>query len=780
MRALTHKTLRDLRRQRAQVVAVAITVMLGVALFIASGGAYQNLRASYEYTYDRLNFADLIATGGDPHKVADAATAAGATAVTIRTQLDPPMDIGGTKLVGRVIGLPGHSQPQVDGVDVVSGNYLDPADPTGVLLEQHAADTFGLHPGDDLRVFANGSWRAVTVRGVVVSPEYLWPARSRQDVLTDPHSFAVVFADQQTLQHWSGTGPNQVLARVDGDGTATADGSVAQQLRAAGALDVTDRDDQPSHATLKEDLDGFNEMSVAFPLLFLTAAGIAAYVLLARRVLAERPIIGTLMACGARRGRLVRHYLWQGGIVGLTGAVAGVVLGVLGTGGVTRAYTDAFGIPDTIVHLNPGYLVAGLLFGVLVGLAGALAPAVTAARTVPAQAMRNDTGARPPGPWSRFVAHLRPLPVSWRMALRDVGRSRRRTLATMLGTVLSLVLVLASIGMMTSMIAAVDLQFGQIDKQDATVVADPATADATRQQLEATPGVTAVEQTITTPVTAANDGHSYTTTLTGYAQNTVMHGFRTPGGDWTQLPAEGILAGRSLADELHIAVGDHITLSTPDGRSTDVTLAGLVDEPLGTVLYANTTVAQHITGTGIGPATFLLRFTDNVDDDTQRQTVTSIPGVVAYTSTGGLLSQLDQYLGLFWAFIGMMVILGAVLALTVIYVTMAVNVVERTNELATLRAAGVPLRRVGAVLATENLAATTLGLPIGLAAGFLAAKAFLASFSNDLFTFELNMGWWALLLAALGVLLAAALSQWPAVRAVRRLDIARVVRERAQ
>jgi putative ABC transport system permease protein len=34
--------------------------------------------------------------------------------------------------------------------------------------------------------------------------------------------------------------------------------------------------------------------------------------------------------------------------------------------------------------------------------------------------------------------------------------------------------------------------------------------------------------------------------------------------------------------------------------------------------------------------------------------------------------------------------------------------------------------------------------------------------------------------AALGVLLAGALSQWPAARAVARMDIARVVRERAQ
>jgi putative ABC transport system permease protein len=365
------------------------------------------------------------------------------------------------------------------------------------------------------------------------------------------------------------------------------------------------------------------------------------------------------------------------------------------------------------------------------------------------------------------------------MALRDVGRSRRRTLATMLGTVLSLVLVLSAVGMMTSMIGAINIQFGHIDRQDATVVADPATADATQAQLRTTPGVTAVETVITTPVVVGHDGRSYATTLGGYADTTVMHGFRTPDGGWTQLPTDGVLAGRSLADTLHVHVGDQIELTTPDGRATAVRLAGLVDEPLGTAVYADTTIAQQVAGSG-GPVTYQLRYASGVDEDAQRQTITSLPGVVAYTSSGGLLSQLDQYLALFWAFIGLMIGLGAVLALTVIYVTMAVNVVERTNELATLRAAGVSLRRVGATLATENLLATALGLPVGLAAGYLAAQAFLATFSNDLFAFHLSLSPWALLAAALGVLAAAGLSQWPAVRAVRRLDIARVVRERAQ
>lgn len=63
---LLRKTVRDLRRRPAQSVAIAVIVMLGVLLFIASYDSFRNLTASYNRTYDRLHFADLTASGATP------------------------------------------------------------------------------------------------------------------------------------------------------------------------------------------------------------------------------------------------------------------------------------------------------------------------------------------------------------------------------------------------------------------------------------------------------------------------------------------------------------------------------------------------------------------------------------------------------------------------------------------------------------------------------------------------------------------------------------------
>lgn len=781
---LLAKTRRDLRRRLPQFAAIAVTVLVGVVLFISSYEAYQNLSASYDRTYARLRFADVTATGGSPQQIATAVRHTdGVAAVTTRTQGDLPLRIGGDKLLGRVIGLPAGAQPAVNRVDVTSGRHLAAGDSTGVLVERHAAQTFKLSPGDQLHAFDGSAWRTVTVRGTVDSAEYLWAARNRQDALNDPHSFAVIFAPEATARRLGG--PNavgQTLVRFTDDARNSATTRrVTADLRAAGAVDVTPRSEQASVATLHEDLTGFQQLALTFPLLFLIAAAVSAYVLITRLVLSERKVIATFLAAGTPRRIVIRHYLSHGTVAGSAGAVAGLVFGALATDAVTRAYTGALKVPDTVIEHRWPIAVLGLVFGLLVGLIGGIAPALAASREAPAEAMRGDGGAlNPPGPWSRTIAHARRIPVVARLALRELTRSRRRTLATVTGAVLSLVLVLASVGMITSMRSLMNVQYGTVQREDATVTVD-AHAIGLESSLRAVPEVTRVEPVTVVPVTVSAHGHSYATSLTGYRQDTAMHGFRTPGGTTTHLPAEGVLAGKAITARLHVRVGDTVTVDSPGGGSRQARLTGLLDEPIGTAVYATDTATRALTGANTN--SYQLRFAPGSTAHVRnaaRATISNIEGVVAYTDAKALRNQFDKYLSLFWLFAGIMLVLGSTLALTVIYVTMTVNVAERTGELATLRAAGVPLRRIAGILAVENLTATLIAVPLGLAAGAAAAWAALRSFDSDMFHMELTLGWGTLLSAVVAVLAASLLSQIPAVRMVRGLDIARVVRERAQ
>ena len=777
--ALHKKALRDLRRRLPQVAAIGATVMLGVLLFVASYDSFRNVQASYDRTYARTHFADLTVTGGDSDTIAAAArNVPGVERVATRTQADRPMTIGATKLMGRVVGIPPANGHAINEIDLITGRLPDPASDQ-VVVERHTADTFGLTAGKSVRLFDDTAWRDVTVSGVVQSPEYLWPARNRQDLLGDPHAFAVVFAPESLARTLSArTTPNQTLVEMTGSATESDRDRVTRLLRSAGAMDIQDRGDQPSNAALRQNFNGFRVMAIGFPAMFLGAAAIAEYLLIARLIYTERPIIGTLLALGARRRAVVRHYAWYGAVVATVAALAGILVGGVATSLYTEAYASLLRLPDTVIEHRIPTAAIGFTLGLTTGVIAGLIPAIGAARTVPAEAMRGDgVHAIRIGPLTRASARWTLIPVVFRMALRSQARSRRRPVATMIGGVLALVLILASASMLTSVRAMVDVEFGRVQRQDATVLVAAGANDVGRQ-LQSLPGVAVVEPTTIARVTLVANGHTYPTSVTGLEPATVMHGFRTPDGTARSLPAGGVLAGAALANKLGVRVGDELTVVPPVGPARVIRLAGLVDEPLGSALYATNATARSIGNAGSNG--YLLRFGNGADRDRVRAFATGLGGVVAYTDTRAVENQLKSYLVIFWVFAGATLVLGALLAFTVIYVTMTINLAERTGELATLRATGAPIRRLTATVAIENIAVTALAVPIGLAAGVGAGWLFLRSFNNDLFSLHLSVGATVLVLAAVVVIAAAAVSQLPAARLIKRIDVARVVRERSQ
>jgi len=95
-----------------------------------------------------------------------------------------------------------------------------------------------------------------------------------------------------------------------------------------------------------------------------------------------------------------------------------------------------------VIQLYPLTLAMAVGFGLVTSLAAALAPALAASRVEPAEAMRGESpgGGGRPSLLERIIAPLQKMPVTWRMALRGAGRNPRRSLYTILGVVLSLML----------------------------------------------------------------------------------------------------------------------------------------------------------------------------------------------------------------------------------------------------------------------------------------------------------------------------------------------------
>jgi putative ABC transport system permease protein len=567
VRMLRRKLRRDLARQRAQFAAVALTMLLGVALFGATFDAYRSLRASYRQAFVRYRFANLTIDGGSIAALASRVRATpGVAAVQSRVQADVPLQIGAAKVLGRVIGMPAVAQPPVDRIQVKTGSYLAADRPNDVLVEQHTAAHFHLAPGDRVTVQGAGEVRAVRVVGVASSPEYYWPALSREEVLVAADDFAVLFASEPLAERLAGRrGPNQLTVYY----TAGRDDSrLTRRLTAvayaSGASAVTARADQPSNSSLQEDVGGFGELAVMFPSLFLVAAALASSVVLTRMVAAQRPIIGTLRAAGVSRSVVLRHYLGFGAATGLAGGLAGVLAGALLAGPLVHLYTRSLSIPVSLTRLSPWTPIAGIAFALLAGLAAAGAPALAAARVPPGEAMRRFTPAsrgRRSLP-ERLLPPLARLPARWRLVLRGVERNPRRSLTTALGVVLALILVLVSWGMIDTLQILANRQFTQVERQDAQLYFQGPVTRARLNEVMRAPGVAAVEPAAELPVAISHDGSRFQTSLLALLPDTSIHGF--PSSATTPaLAADGILVGEAVRRRLRIGTAQPCASTPP-------------------------------------------------------------------------------------------------------------------------------------------------------------------------------------------------------------------------
>ncbi|MGI9666510.1 MAG: ABC transporter permease [Acidimicrobiia bacterium] len=784
MSTLRLKRRRDVARQKWQFIAVVVTVILGVMLFAGTYNAYLNLGTSLEGSYERLAMADMVVRGAEDGFVDTANATAGVEVAIERRQIDPPMEVGDKSLVGRVLGMPMDEQPAVNMIDIDEGSYLFSGDPMGVVVETHMASDFDLMVGSTFDI----AGVTVTVRGIATSPEYLWPAKDKQNIFTPPGTFGVVFADEALLEDL--TGPvvqDQVLVLYTDDADrATVDSSITSSANAADADDVEPLEEQPSNETINLEISGLQTMAIAFPLLFLTAAGMAIYVVITRLVYSQRGVIGTLRASGFSSRTLARHYRSYGVGVGLIGAAIGSVFGGLLARGMTAIYVKVFNIPDLVAAVHIPTVLLALLFGAVAGAIASVPPARAVARMAPAEAMRGNTPASG-GKRSIFetlVPPLRGAPVRWRMTLRGIGRNKPRSLALVLGVVLALVLIMASWGMMDTMLLAMDRQFNEVAIEDASTVFSVPVGDAEVDSITAVNGVAVSEPVIGLSAVLSRGPNSYTTLLEGYQPNTQVHGF--PNG----LPSTGTLVGQSLEGLLGVSVGDPITIEFPDIETTvQTSIAGFVDE-LGTLAYMEATALKELIETAspqvtaevLSAPTFTSVksvFDDTAVNEAVIERIGAVDNVAAVIDASQMRDLINEFQVFFYVFIGMMIIFGGAMAFALIFNIVSVNVAERSSEFASMRANGLTYRKVANMINGEVFLLVGIGLIPGLIAGYLAAVAFVNSFASDQFPITAELRPATYIGATVAMFVVAGLSLIPALRAVKRINVGEIVRERS-
>jgi putative ABC transport system permease protein len=783
MKLLLLKTFRDMKSAWAQSLALIIIVALGIASLVAMAGAYRDLSTSYQRTYDELHFADVsFSVQAAPEAVVDdVAAVASVRAAAPRLVVDSGYELpNGDPIRTRLMGVPPGQQPQVNALYIREGRFLADDDLAGVLVESHFADYYKLKPGDSVTPIIQGQKKTLTVVGIVASPEYLVVSASKQNFLPSPRTFAVLWVSLPQLQAWTNNQGKinniNVLVQADADREQVIQ-RVEAVLEPYHLSETVTQEEVPSNAALKLDLGGFEKSAYIMAFLMLFVAAMAVYAMLSRLIWSQRPQIGLMKALGYSDGAVQAHYLALSLAIAVLGAIAGVALGIPLGRATTIGYAHELGIPLVQSNVYADLILIGVAMSLLFAILAGISPARSSARMPPAAAMRVDASQIKANGHRNWIERWVRLPLWLRLPLRDVFRNPRRTATTMLGIIFSFVLVLIGLGMADSMSFGLQRNFEQIETWDAMVTFNTPQTAASLDKVRAIAGVRAAEPVIQLPAMLKAHGHEQEAFLIAIQPEDSLHVLQLPAGQTPQRALKDghlVLTGH-LVDVLALAPDDEVTISSFLGEHT-YRYSQTTDELGGTLAYISFDEAQRQIGAPLQVFNILYLRMDMARVKAIKQALYHLPGVANVEIKADVQKDWQSMMGLFYAFVGVILVFAMIMAFALLFNSMTINVLERQRELATMRAIGASGWRIARLVLVETGILWAITLIPGLLLGWWANRAFVASFSGDLFTMLAYISPASFVWTAAGVLLTMLISTLPAIRHITHLNLAEVTK----
>jgi putative ABC transport system permease protein len=783
---LNRKLVRDLLAMKGQVLAIAMVVAAGVAMYVMYLSNSASLRQTRNTYYERQRFADVFAGAKRvPQRVAqEIANVPGVSAMEVRVVANVTLDLEQLQepASARLVSIPATRRPQVNDLFLRRGRWIEPGRPDEVLASEGFVDAHRLQLGDRIPAVINGRLRRLTIVGVALSPEFVYTIRPGE-LVPDDKRYGIFWMDEQALAaafDMEGGFNDVVLALAPG---ASEDEAIAQLdriLEPYGGLGAMPRSLQLSHWTVENELRQLETFGFLLPLVFLMVAAFILNVALTRALALQRPQIAALKALGYDNLALGWHYLKWALLIGALGVTLGVAGGATLGSALIGLYNQYFRFPVLLFRVPPEVVLGAATLTLGAAGLGAFSAVRRAVRIPPAEAMRPEAPTEYRRSLFETPAISRHLGNAGRMVLRNVTRHPLRAAASIFGIAFAVAILMIGFVFGDAMERLIVTQFWEAERQDVTVnFVEPRSSDA-RHALRRLPGVVAVEpQRIVAGRIRSGHRQRYVA-ITGVHEIPRLRRIITRDGVAVRLPPSGVVLSQMLADILGVAPGDQVTVDVLEGHRPvrDVEVTGLVDDILGLSAYMDLDALHHwMREDDVVTGALML-----VDTTYEARLSSDLKAMPAIAGAGFKRAVLQSFRDVMSANLNLSIsinlLFAGIIAFGVVYNAARVSLSERGRELASLRVLGFTRAEISLILMGELAVLTIAALPVGWLFGYGLAMFFVSSIDSETFRFPLYVSRPAVAKAFLGIIAAAVISGLIVRRRLDRLDLVAVLKTR--
>jgi putative ABC transport system permease protein len=775
VRTLHHKLLHDLSGHRAQYLAIAIVIAIGIATQVASGGLLVSLRNARDDFYLEHRFADLFA----PLKRAPDSEIAAISALPGVHFVEPRARTAGIISDSRLpepgsvllVSWPG------DGLNAVALQAGRPPAPGSaeLVVSSAFAEAWQLQPGERLRMIVEGRMIEPFIVGTGDSPEFVYSI-APGSLLPDYRRHAVAWMDHDSLAALAGLQGafNDLTLTLEPDASeGDVIAALDRRLAGFGATGAYGRDQQLSDRFIENEFEELEVHATVVPFIFLGSAAFLLHLVLTRRVRREREIIGMLKAFGYGNQAVGIHYLLLGLCVYAIGAAGGIALGIWLGNLLAGLYVDFFRFPGFHFTIDAGRTAFGMLVAGAAVTTGTLAGLAEAIRLPPAESMR------PPAPplYGRGLslppAIRRRLGLAERMIIRHFGHGPAKTALTIAGLAIACALVAFSGFQRNAIDYMTRFHFELQDRSDLSVSFIEPAAGRAVQELLREPGVLAVEPFRNVPVTLRHGHASYRTVLESWPEGSRLRRLLDRNKETIRLPASGMLISAQLAGMLGVGPGDSLRVEVMDGRRQrfELPVAGLLDDYVGVGAYLRIGLLHRLLQEQDAVSGALLAVEPEARAEVQAR-LAMLPRVVGVSRRDASVESFNETFGqslLIVAFV--FLVIAGTLAFAMVFNTARTVFDERRRELATMRVLGMTRSETAYILLAELVVRTLLAGPLGMALGYGLAAILARAMQSELFRLPVILEASSYARATMTLFGAAALSMVWSAWDLARLDV---------
>lgn len=498
----------------------------------------------------------------------------------------------------------------------------------------------------------------------------------------------------------------------------------------AGKSYLMTRDDNTGFSVFDENASIVDGIAKIFPLFFFLVAALVCMTTMTRMIDEHRTQIGILKALGYSNGAVLSKYLFYSGSAAFIGAVIGFFAGCkIFPAVIWNAYGMMYDFNPKIDYIFNWKLgLITLAAALLCSMGATWVSCASDFEVAPSELIRPKS----PNAGKRIL--LERIPAIWnrisflyKVSIRNTFRYKKRFFMMVLGVSGCTALLIAGMGINTTIKKVAAFQFEDVTKYDYTLIfnnemdesarrdfikfSDEETDGKTGDMLFLHEGRTKVELPTRTLdiVLVATDGKD----VEKYID---LH----DGKEHLDYPGEGeAIVCRELEQRDGIKVGDTITVK--DGyRKMKVKVSGICDNYVQNYIYVTDQTYKAGFGKNAPIKTALVKAPSDATDDEIREASTALKksDEVALASVNlDTIDMVDNMMKSLDAIVLVVILCAGLLAFIVLYNLTNINITERIREVATIKVLGFYDKETQQYVFRENYILTGIAALVGIPLG---------------------------------------------------------------